>query len=166
MGTGSSQQLDIGHWVLRLVALIIDSIILGIVAWILLTILFVPLLFSGALYSFWLGFGNFLILPFVIGILEVLYFAFFEVSMGATIGKKILGLQVQTVSGGKVPFDKAFIRNISKIYPLFLLLDWIIAVVTPGPDQRQKYSDRIAGTTVVQVSQAFASMSQSSAQSQ
>jgi hypothetical protein len=39
------------------------------------------------------------------------------------------------------------------------LLDWVLGVVTPGPDQRQKYSDRIAGTTVVQVSQAFASVS-------
>jgi uncharacterized RDD family membrane protein YckC len=164
--TGSSQQPDMGHWVLRLVALIIDSIILGIVAWILLAILFVPLLFSGALYSFWLGFGNFLILPFITGILEVLYFAFFEVYMGATIGKKILGLQVQLVNGGKVTFDKAFIRNISKIYWILLLLDWIVAVVTPGPDQRQKYSDRIAGTTVVQMSQAFASISPSPTQSQ
>jgi uncharacterized RDD family membrane protein YckC len=160
MGTGSSQQLDIGHWVLRLVALIIDSIILAIVAWIILTILLVPLLFSGAVYSFWLGWGNFLILPFITGILEVLYFVFFEVTMDATIGKKIIGLQVQLVNGGKVPFDKALIRNISKIYWIFLLLDWIVAVVTPGPDQRQKYSDRIAGTTVVQISQPFASVSQ------
>ena len=164
MGTETTQQLDFGHWVLRLVALIIDSIILYVVAWIILSFLLVPLLFSGAL--FWLGFGNWLILPLIAGILEVLYFVFFEVSMGATVGKKILGLQVQMLNGSKVPFDKALIRNISKIYPLFLLLDWIIAIVTPGPDQRQKYSDRIAGTTVVQVSQAFTSISSTPAQSQ
>jgi uncharacterized RDD family membrane protein YckC len=159
MGTGSNQQFDIGHWVLRLIALIIDSIILGIVAWILIIVLFVPFLFTGALYSFYLGWGNFLILPFITGILEVLYFAFFEVYMGATIGKKILGLHVQMMNGSKVTFDKALIRNISKIFPLLLLLDWLIAVATPGPDQRQKYTDRIAGTTVVQASQPFQSMS-------
>jgi uncharacterized RDD family membrane protein YckC len=89
----------------------------------------------------------------------VLYSVILEVSWGATIGKRILGLQVQTVSGSKITLDKAFIRNISKIFWLFLILDWLVAVATPGADRRQKYSDRIAGTTVVQVSQAFASVS-------
>jgi len=64
---------------------------------------------------------------------------------------------VQMVDGGKVPFGKAFIRNISKIYWLFLLLDWIIGIATPGPDRRQKYTDRMAGTTVVSVKQPFVS---------
>jgi uncharacterized RDD family membrane protein YckC len=58
-------------------------------------------------------------------------------------------------NGNKVTLDKSFIRNISKIYWLLLLLDWIVALVTPGADRRQKYTDRIAGTTVVQTSQAF-----------
>lgn len=151
MGT-KNQPFDIGHWILRLIALIIDSIILGVIAAIIVFALLVPFVFTGALYGFWLGWGYFLILPFIIGILQVLYFAFFEVYMDATIGKKIVGLKVQLVSGGKISFDKAFIRNISKIFWLFLLLDWIIGVVTPGPDQRQKYTDRIAGTTVVQTS--------------
>jgi hypothetical protein len=59
------------------------------------------------------------------------------------------------VNGGKVPFEKTFIRNISKIYWIFLVLDWLITVVTPGADRHQKYSDRVAGTTVIQVKQAF-----------
>jgi uncharacterized RDD family membrane protein YckC len=84
---------------------------------------------------------------------------FMEASYGATLGKKVLGLQVQMVNGSKVTFDKAFIRNISKIFWLFLLLDWILGVATPGNDQRQKYTDRIAGTTVVSVKQAFSSVS-------
>lgn len=157
MGTGSSQQFDMGHWVLRLIALIIDSIILGIVAWILLSFALVSLLFSGALYSFWLGYGYSLVFPFAVGILEVLYFVIFEVYGGATIGKRILGLQVQMTNGDKIPLDKAFVRNISKIYWIFILLDWLVAIVTTGADRHQKYTDRIAGTTVVQVSQASAS---------
>jgi len=159
MGTGSTQQIDVGHWVLRLIALIIDSIILGIVAWILLSFVFVSLLFTGDLYSLWLGYGYTLIFPFVVGILQVLYFAILEVAWGGTIGKRFLGLQVQMTNGNKVTLDKAFIRNISKIYWIFLLLDWLIAFVTPGDDRRQKYTDRIAGTTVVQVSQAFVAIS-------
>lgn len=155
MGTGSTQQIDVGHWILRLIAIIIDSIILGIVAWILSTFVLVSLLFSGAAYSVWLGYGNILILPLILGILEVLYFVILEVAWGGTIGKRLLGLKVQMTNGSKITLDKAFIRNISKIYWLLLLLDWIIAFVTPGDDRRQKYTDRIAGTTVVQVSQAF-----------
>jgi uncharacterized RDD family membrane protein YckC len=144
MGTESKQPFDIGHWILRLIALIIDSIIIGIIA---------------GIIAFWLGWwSSFLVFPFFLGILEVLYFAFFEVYMDATIGKKVIGLKVQLVGGGKVTLAKAFIRNISKIHGLLLLLDWIIAVVTPGPDQRQKYSDRIAGTTVVQISAPLQSL--------
>ena len=155
MGTENIPQIDVGHWVLRFIALIIDSIILGIVAWILSSFVLVSLLFSGAAYSIWLGYGNFLILPLILGILEVLYFAILEVAWGGTIGKRLMGLTVQMTNGNKITLDKAFIRNISKIYWLLLLLDWIIALVTPGADRRQKYSDRMAGTTVVQASQAF-----------
>ena len=116
------------------------------------------LLFTGALYTSWLGYENFIFYPLVVGVLEVLYFAIFDLTWGATLGKRFLGLQVQTVNGGKVAFDKAIIRNIIKIYWI-LLLDWLIAIFTPGDDKRQKYSDRIARTTVVQISQAFASIS-------
>jgi uncharacterized RDD family membrane protein YckC len=157
MSTGSSSQLDMNHWLLRLVAFIIDSIIIGIVAGIIYFFVIVSLIFSGSLWfggwAFYLG------LPFLLGLLELLYFMFMDASYGATLGKKVLGLQVQTVNGSKVTFDKAFIRNISKIFWLFLLIDWILGVATPGHDQRQKYTDRIAGTTVVSVKQAFSSAS-------
>jgi uncharacterized RDD family membrane protein YckC len=157
MSTGSSSQFDINHWLLRLIAFIIDSIIIGIVAYIIWFFVILTLIFGGGLW--WFGWGFYLGLPFLLGILELLYFMFMEASYGATLGKKVLGLQVQMVNGSKVTFDKAFIRNISKIFWVFLLLDWIVGVATPGHDQRQKYSDRIAGTTVVPVKQAFSSVS-------
>jgi uncharacterized RDD family membrane protein YckC len=153
MSTGSSSQFDINHWLLRLVAFIIDSIIIGIVAWILFFLVIASLIFSGGLYFAW---GYVLGFPFLLGILEILYFTFMEASYGATLGKRVLGLQVQMVNGSKVTFEKAFIRNMSKIHWLLLLLDWILGVVIPGQDRRQKYTDRIAGTTVVQLKQPFA----------
>ncbi len=64
------------------------------------------------------------------------------------------------INGGKVTFDKSFIRNISKIYWLFLFLDWLIGIVTAGT-KRQKYTDRMAGTIVVQTKQPFASINTS-----
>jgi len=158
MGTGTTIQFDLGHWILRLIALIIDSIILGVIAWALLFILLVPVLFTGAFYGLWAAWGYWLVYPFAIGILSVLYYLVLDVWWMGTLGKRLLGLEVQTTSGGRINFGQSFIRNISKIFFLFILLDWILGVVTAGADRRQKYSDRIAGTTVVQVKQAFASI--------
>lgn len=167
MATESSPQPDWNHWILRLIALIIDSVILGIIVWILLSVVLVSVLFTGALYTFWLGWGYTLIFPFILGLFQVLYYVIMEVAFGgATIGKKILGLQVQMVDGSKVTFGKSFIRNISKIYWLFLLLDWLVSIVTPGSDRRQKYTDRMAGTTVVQGKQAFAPITSAASPSQ
>lgn len=153
MSTGTGSQLDLNHWLLRLVAFIIDSIIVGIVASIIYFFAIVSI-FSGGLWFLW---GPFFVLGLLLGLLELLYFMFMDASYGGTLGKRLLGFQVQMVDGGKVTFEKAFIRNISKIFWLFLLLDWILGVAIPGRDQRQKYTDRIAGTTVVAVRQAFVS---------
>ena len=153
MSTGTSSQLDLNHWLLRLVAFIIDSIIVGIIASIIYFFVILSILSGG----FWFLFGPFLVLGLLLGLLELLYFMFMDASYGGTLGKRLLGFQVQMVDGGKVTFEKAFIRNMSKIFWLFLLLDWILGVAIPGRDQRQKYTDRIAGTTVVAVRQAFAS---------
>jgi uncharacterized RDD family membrane protein YckC len=154
MSTGSSSQFDMNHWLSRFLAFVIDSIIIGIVAYVIYYFVILSLLWSGG-WWFWFGWGFYLVLFFLMGILELLYFAVMEASYGATLGKKVFGLQVQMVNGSKVTFDKAFIRNVSKIFGLFLLLDWILGIVTSGPDQRQKYTDRIAGTTVVSVKQVF-----------
>jgi uncharacterized RDD family membrane protein YckC len=148
--SNSSGQIDFMHWLIRLIAFIIDSIIIAIPTAI---VYFIIIFASPGFFIF----GGFLVIPLILGILEVLYYVILDVSWGATIGKRIMGLHVQMVNGGKVPFDKALIRNISKIYWIFLVLDWLIAIVTPGADRRQKYSDRIAGTTVIQVKQAFIS---------
>jgi uncharacterized RDD family membrane protein YckC len=156
MATGSSSELDMGHWLLRLIALIIDGVILFIIIMILFFALFIPLLFTGALLGLWASWGYVLVVPFALGILMVLYFLVLEVYWGGTVGKRIMGLHVQTVSGAGVNFGQAFIRNISKIFWVFLLIDWLIAVATPGADRRQKYTDRIAGTTVVSLRQPFA----------
>jgi uncharacterized RDD family membrane protein YckC len=154
--TTEIEQIDWMHWIYRLIAYIIDSIIIAIPTYIVWFIITLAVSFSPL--SFFAVYGIALVFPFIFGIIEVLYFAVLDVMWGATIGKRILGLQVQMVNGGKVPFGKAFIRNISKIYWIFLLLDWLIGIVSTG-DKRQKFTDRFAGTNVIQVKQAFGSMS-------
>ena len=151
---GEVKQIDFSQWIIRFIALAIDGIILSIISTIFWSLVFASLLSAGA----FLGYGYALIFPLIVGVLMVLYFAFFEVTWGATLGKRLMGLQVQTTNGSKVALDKSIIRNISKIYWILLLLDWLFGVFTAGNDRRQKYSDRIAGTTVIQISQAFESV--------
>ena len=149
MSTQSSSQFDVNHWILRLIAFVIDSIIIAIPTY---------LIYYVIILSVPLSWGFYLLLPFLLGILEVLYFMFMDVYSGATIGKMVLGLHVQTVDGSKITLDKAIIRNISKIFWLLLLIDWILGVATPSRDQRQKFTDRTAGTTVASIRPAFSSV--------
>ena len=95
----SSTQVDFNHWLLRFIALVIDSIPLGIVAYAIFWFVVVPLWFTtsflfvavvGVAWWAW-----FLIFPLLYGIFALLYFVIMEVTMGATIGKKVLGFQVQ-----------------------------------------------------------------------
>jgi uncharacterized RDD family membrane protein YckC len=156
----SGTQVDFNHWLLRFLALVIDSIPLSIIAYVIFWFAIIPFWFTRTVYGFitytyvdW--YAWWLLFPLIYGIFALLYFVIMEMMMGATIGKKILGLQVQMTNGSKITFDKSFIRNISKLYAIFLILDWLVGVITPGPDPHQKYTDRMAGTTVVSVKQVF-----------
>lgn len=136
------------HWIRRVVAIVIDSVIVGIGAWILMAILFFPILISSGWTSFWFTPWNWLQFPLVMGVIYILYFIAAESGYGYTLGKKIMNLKVITSNGENPNLEKAFIRNISKIYWILLLLDVLGGLATKG-DPRQKYTDRIAGTLVI-----------------
>ncbi len=158
MTDSSSRHIDFNHWLLRLIAYVIDTLIIGIIVGIIMSFIIAAAYFIGAHGYFWLG-APFYVLtyPLTIGIVEVIYFIVLEVFIGATIGKKILGFEVQMKNDQKVTAYSSFIRNISKIYWLLLVIDWLLAVLIPGPDGHQKYSDRFARTIVIQVRQPFTS---------
>ncbi|MFQ5999273.1 MAG: RDD family protein [Candidatus Bathyarchaeia archaeon] len=131
------------HWIKRIIAIVIDSIIVGIATTIVFVAVFFPLFLANPVWFFnWMSF------PFAMGLIYVLYFTITESSYGCTIGKGIVGLKVVAVDGGRPSLERAFIRNISKIYWIFLILDVIGGFFT-ATDPHQKYSDRIAHTTVV-----------------
>ena len=134
---GSNKALQ-DHWIKRIIAFVIDWIILVVIAAILAILIF-P--FSGVGTIF---FGVGILLYAVIAIL---YWLFQEGFMGGTIGKKAMGLRVVGTTG-QMDIVKATIRNVTKIHGLLLLLDWIVGLATEG-DPRQKFTDRFAGTTVV-----------------
>ncbi len=146
---GRDSQLQ-DHWIRRVIAFIIDSIITWIGTLVIGVIIWLPFtLMALATGLPWYMFNPFSF-PFFAGILTVLYFAFFETYFGGTFGKRIMNLQATRLNGQDLPLDSAFIRNASKIYWVLIILDAIIGLAMSG-DPRQKATDRIAGTTVVSV---------------
>lgn len=144
---GSDSRLQ-DYWIKRLVAFIIDSIIVWIGALIFAAVIAIPLIITAVVTGLpWFVF-NLFAFPLFAGILSVLYFALLEANYGWTFGKKIMNLKSIKIDGQKPPLDTAFIRNISKIYWILVLIDVIIGLATPG-DPHQKVSDRMARTTVV-----------------
>lgn len=150
-----------GFW-LRLVAIIIDGIIIGIVQ----SVIFVPIL-TAAGFGFASAasemdtddIGNVMGMVAAImaavatyGLLakaiQILYFTFMESSkVQATVGKLALGIKVTDMNGAKLDFGKAFVRNICKVISDFtLLIGYIMAGFT---EKRQALHDVIAGTLVV-----------------
>jgi uncharacterized RDD family membrane protein YckC len=137
------------YWVRRVVAFIIDAILIGIAVLILETIIFLATALSTNMaFSMPWWSMNGLVFPFFSGLPLFLYSAFTEYAYGYTLGKRIMRLKVVSSEGKKPPITMALLRNATKIYWLALLLDLIIALAMPKLDPTRKYTDIFAGTNV------------------
>ena len=129
------------HWLRRLIAVIIDGILIWIVVQIIAFFVTLPALITGVPIIF----TSF---DFLSGILHFLYAAVIEATWGATIGKQIMNLKTTRLDGGKATLDRTLLRDLSRIHGLFWLIDVVVGMATVG-DPHQKILDRYAGTTVV-----------------
>lgn len=120
------------HWLKRFVAIVIDSLLI----WIPLLIFFSLLGFHAVLPSL------------LFGPLLFIYAAVFELATGGTLGKMLMHLKAVSM-GGQMNPSQAFMRNVSKVFVIFLLLDWIIGLATETRDPRQKWTDQLARTAVI-----------------
>jgi uncharacterized RDD family membrane protein YckC len=77
------------------------------------------------------------------------YFAYFEGTNGRTFGKQVFNLRVQRTNGAPITMQEALVRNLVKAFPPFLLLDTLFLLVF-FPQEKQRVSDRIADTVVVE----------------
>ncbi len=134
-------------WLRRAIAFVIDVLIIGVAALIIGLAFAIPFLLfpGGAFASFWgVWVGG--LVPF----LSVAYFILAEAGWQRTIGKEVMGLKTVRLDGKPVDLWSSFLRNISKIYWLLLLLDIVVGLAMQG-SAHQKFSDRYAGTTVESV---------------
>jgi len=134
------------HWIKRVIAYIIDWLIVTVITGLIVALLLPVWWLGGGFGGLFWGLG-----AVVVAVFAILYWLIQEAFWGGTIGKKVMGLRVVGTTG---PMDivKAAIRNVSKINGILLLLDWIVGLATEG-DPRQKIMDRFAGTTVVRTDQ-------------
>ena len=133
-----------GFW-LRLVALIIDGILLGIVNFV------IGMIFGGGMMAdpadpnaaAALGLAN-----GIGGLIGLAYFTLMEGgSRQATLGKSLLGLKVTGVDGNPIGYGRALLRNIAKLVSGFILgIGYIMAAFTA---RKQALHDMIASCLVV-----------------
>lgn len=134
------------YWVRRVIAYVIDAIIVFFVLLILVAIAIVPFLVLSGPGVFGAILGS--VFTFLFGVILFLYFVVFEVLAGASIGKRVMGLKV-VASGGRPPNAvEALVRNVSKLYWLLLILDVIVGLAV-SKGYAQKYTDKQMGTSVV-----------------
>jgi uncharacterized RDD family membrane protein YckC len=139
-------------WIRRVIAFIVDSIIVGIIfaiVSIIFTVLLLPvsLMTANLLTGLSAGVSTLLSPIIVYG-----YYTFFEGSFNATIGKMFLGLRVIPIRGGTMNYKKAFVRNLTKpwnwVIAVLFLLDLLLGFATEG-DPRERFMDTLAGTVVI-----------------
>jgi uncharacterized RDD family membrane protein YckC len=79
-------------------------------------------------------------------IVDFAYFAYFWITSGQTIGKKVMGLKVVPVGGGKMDIVKALLRYVGYFVSSIFLIGFIWILFDKNG---QGFHDKIAGTKVV-----------------
>ena len=115
----------------RFLAVVIDSILVGVVTGIVLKI------------------GGPNLGRVLTGAIGLAYYVYFEGGQGATLGKRVLGLKVISTSGtSPIGFGSAAVRYVGRIVsaiPLFLGFLWML-----WDKDKQTWHDKIANTYVVE----------------
>jgi len=138
----------------RIIAGIIDYIIIGIIAGIIFFVAFAPFFMSsGRMGGMMPGFGwRWLSGMFLIQfLLWLVYFTYFEGTSGQTIGKKVAHIKVVKNDESKCDVGSALIRNILRIIdhlPFIYILGMILIAAT---NKKQRLGDMLAKTIVVKV---------------
>lgn len=125
-------------WGKRFAALVIDFLIIILVTWVLSALVY-PLIAAANIFgilNYWL---------IVTALIVIVYFTYFEGRLGTTPGKNMMKIEV-VVDNGKMNYKKAFIRNLSKILVILLIVDIIVDYA--AGNSKLRYLDEIAGTDV------------------
>jgi len=113
----------------RILAYLADYFVVTAILWILsqiLAIIVIP-------FSFFIIYNWFM---FLLPIVIIFYFVLLETKKGTTIGKDILSLNVVSEDGTNISYKQAIIRNLSKLYWIPIIFDFIIGKYVGESDER------------------------------
>ncbi|GCF09539.1 RDD family protein [Dictyobacter arantiisoli] len=121
----------------RFVAILIDSIVFGIIY---------------AIINVLLGSKQLALTGGIGGIIYFLYFIILEATTGATLGKMALGLRVVKLDGTPIRWPDSLIRNILRIIDVLPTAYLVGAILIWSTSRNQRLGDLAARTLVVKKS--------------
>ncbi len=142
--TSGQKVIDLAGWGDRIIAYLIDIILVGIVLGIIKALVFIPSYFIGGM----MGVPRFI--PWTDWGLDNLfwfaYFTFMDLSYGQSIGKMVMKIRVTNLDGGPIDLRQAAIEGFGKAFllPLDLILGWIFT-----NQKNQRIFTSLAQTIVV-----------------
>jgi uncharacterized RDD family membrane protein YckC len=135
----------------RLFALVLDTLLYGVLSFVVNTVYGATLVTSGALPSETLG--TYTTITAVAWPWQVLlgfaYFTIPEALFGATPGKQLVGICVVRADGAPLTFKAVLVRNVLRIVDWLPLLYVLGGALTLLSERSQRLGDMVAGTTVV-----------------
>jgi uncharacterized RDD family membrane protein YckC len=152
--TSATGELDYRNvaW-LRVMAYLVDLVIIAIVVGLLLAAAAVPVIAS---------FG--LLFPVVTAIVAIVPLAYHTLLIGgpssATIGMRLFNLEVRMIDGGRPGLAVAFILTVM-FYVTVGLTSWLVLLVALFNDRRRTLHDYLCGTHVVRLARVRSGSSDS-----
>lgn len=125
----------------RFIAYLLDFCIICAIIWPIAYLLFTRFnyYYMIQLYQDWL-----IVNPFVV----LIYFVFCEKIKGTTMGKLLTFIEVEDIGGGRISYKQSIIRNISKIYGVFIIFDLLLGQLYGNKSER--ILGQLSKTKVVQ----------------
>jgi uncharacterized RDD family membrane protein YckC len=132
----------------RIVAAVVDIVILGVVGFVIMLIFGVPFASMGNPMAMMAAST---VASVISALIALAYFVYFEGTTGQTFGKKMVNIKVVMEKGGRqLQYADALVRNILRIIdflPVFYILGFILIAVS---ENKQRLGDMAARTIVVE----------------
>lgn len=128
--TQSQKIIDLAGWGDRILAYIIDIIILGVFIGIIRGFFSLPSILGGAI-PYWVPWSNF---P-LDNIVYLAYFWYMDLTYGQSLGKMVMRIKMTNLEGGSITAEQSAIEALGKAFllPLDVILGWIF---TTSKNQR------------------------------
>jgi uncharacterized RDD family membrane protein YckC len=79
--------------------------------------------------------------------LGFMYFVVLEATLGATVGKFVVGVRVRTMAGGRIGWAASLVRNLLRAVDVCVFCVGALLILTSP--RRQRLGDCVAGTVVL-----------------